>query len=116
MKSIMSRDSEVNQEYLESLKNRDKEKTYVVLYFATDEKGNEEKSWEVKYSRKDTYNFIKSMINYIDLDESKILVSGVAYEDSKNAYEFMKFASQYMDDPTFNIDDYYIKDRVEEEE
>lgn len=124
MKNFMNRDNEVDEKFLEEIKenpkamysNDKKEKGYMILYYITDNEGNSEKSWEVTYGRKATYEFIKSIIEYINLDDSKVVVEGLSFDDSKSVYEFMKHISQYMDDPKFNIDDYYVPDNNSEEE
>jgi len=117
MKQFMSRTTEVDEKFLKEgkknpksmYKDDKKEKSYIILYYLTDpETKEEDKSWEVCYGRDRTYNFIKSIINYIDLESSKVVVEGLSFDEAKNAYETMKYLSQYMDDPTFDIDEYYI--------
>lgn len=119
----MKRDEIINEDLLkEGLINPDallnkKEKSYMILYFATEPVSKEEeKSWHVAVGREEAYNFIKGMISCIDLESTKVVVGGTTYEDAKNAYQFMKYISQFMNDPTFNIDEYYTPDEDEKGE
>lgn len=121
MQEFMKRDTELDPELLKLAESnpdvllKKNEKSYMILYYATDpESKEEEKSWHVAIGRKETYEFIKSMIKYIDLENTKVVVEGTSFENAKNAYETMKYLAQFMNDPTFNIDEYYVKEPEEE--
>ena len=92
-----------------------KDKTYIVLYLGTDEEGKDIKSFEVITGRKEAYTFIKNMIECLDIHESKVLLDPasytdknniVGYEESASIYEFMGHVSQYMEEDSFDIEDY----------
>ena len=86
------------------------EKMYLVLYIGTDDEGNEIKSYEDIQGRVATYNFIKGIIDYIDIYESRVLVETVVLANALNVYEFMKQVSKYINDPSFDIEDYNYGD------
>lgn len=85
------------------------EKTYIILYYI-DIDDKEENSFEIIKGRKETYEFIKGMVECIDLTRSKILTDTVTYKDAISVYEFMSFASSELDDLNFHIDDYLVGD------
>jgi len=86
------------------------EKMYLVLYIGKDDEGNDIKSYEDLQGRTATYNFIKGMIDYIDIYESRVLVETVILANALNVYEFMKQVSKYINDPSFDIEDYNYGD------
>jgi len=92
------------------------EKMYLVLYIGKDEDGKDIKSYEDLQGRTATYNFIKGMIDYIDIYESRVLVETVTLGDALNVYEFMKQVSKYINDPSFDIEDYNYGDSSIENE
>lgn len=92
------------------------EKMYLVLYIGKDEDGKDIKSYEDLQGRTATYNFIKGMIDYIDIYESRVLVETVALGNALNVYEFMKQVSKYINDPSFDIEDYNYGDSSIENE
>lgn len=81
-------------------------KTYVVLYIGTDEEGKDLRSFEVIVGRKETFDFIKGMIEYLDIHESKVLTDNVAYKDAASVYDFMKYVSSLLEGESFDIEDY----------
>ncbi len=92
------------------------EKMYLVLYIGTDDEGNEIKSYEDIQGRTATYNFIKGMIEFIDIYESRVLVETVVLAKALNVYEFMKHSSKYINDPSFDIEEYNYGDSSIENE
>ncbi len=92
------------------------EKMYLVLYIGKDEDGKDIKSYEDLQGRTATYNFIKGMIDYIDIYESRVLVETVTLVDALNVYEFMKQVSKYINDTSFDIEDYNYGDSSIEDE
>ena len=119
LKPLMSRVSDERAlEILEQAKldpkmiNADNhEKTYVVLYYATDDTTGEElKSWEILKGRQKVYDFIKSMKDYMNMDDSIVLVEGQNVETAKSCYDFVEFVtrnSYVKEDTTFHIEEYH---------
>lgn len=83
-----------------------KVKTYLVLYIGTDEDGKDIKSFEAIKGRKETFDFIKGMVEYIDIHESKVLTDNVSYNDAASVYDFMKYVSSIIEEDSFDIEDY----------
>jgi hypothetical protein len=85
------------------------EKEYLMFYTYGDDKGNEVKDWELITGRKQLYEFIKGLIETLNLDESFILADKEILNNRLTVYEFMKYVVEeqklYPDD-NFNIDDY----------
>lgn len=99
----------------ESKKKKSPEKrTYVILYYAHED-GDDIKSFEVIIGRTNTREFIKNMIECLNIHESKILVDTIPYEEALSVYEFMKAMEIHYSDG-FDIEDYNIGDEIEEDE
>ena len=89
----------------------DKEQTYILLYYSIIDE--EDKSFIIKYSRKDMYDTVKNMVEDIDIHKSFILTdlkNGAELKldevmENGNVYNFMKvFQEVYKDG--FNIEEY----------
>ena len=112
MSKIKDEDLETRKEMIERgelfvpVKETPKTKTYIVLYIGTDEDGNDVKSFEVVEGRKETFEFIKGMVEYLDIHESKVLTDNVSYKDAASVYEFMKYVSSIIEEDSFDIEDY----------
>lgn len=61
--------------------------------------------WNIIRGRKNTYEYLKENIENIDFDDSFVLTEGVALEDRKTIYAFMKHCQDIFNDG-FDIDDY----------
>lgn len=85
------------------------DKVYIVLYYA-DIDDEEVKSFEVLKGRTATYNFIKNIIEYTDIHESKVVIDDVPYDESLSIYEFMIVMKNYFHD-AFDIEDYNVGDK-----
>jgi hypothetical protein len=86
------------------------ERQYLLLYVASAEDGEEDiKSFEFIKGRTRVYDFIKGVIDSIDIHESKVLVEGVTLEGMISVYEFMKHISILLED-NFDIEDYNYGD------
>lgn len=83
-------------------------KTYVVLYIGTDENGDDLKSFEVIEGRLETFEFIKGMVEYLDIHESKVLTGTVGYDKAISVYDFMKYVSSIIEENSFDIEDYNV--------
>lgn len=92
-------------------------KQYLILavFTATDENRDIDKSFEFVTGRTAAWEMIKSMIEYLDIHESLILVEGVALEGAKSIYEFVKYAEVFFPDDTFDIEDYNYGDVDEDD-
>lgn len=84
---------------------------YLILYYSEIE--NEEvKSFEIITGRKEAYEFVKSIVEFVDIHESKVLVSNGTLENAKTVYEYMKLMEVYFED-SFDIEDYNMGDIVD---
>lgn len=89
---------------------------YLVLYEGTDEEGNDLKSYEYIEGRTATFNFIKNMIDYIDICDSKVIAQNVKLIDAITVYQFMKHIQEnelVKDIGSFDIDEYLVGDLEE---
>lgn len=112
MGKIKEEDLETRKEQIEKgvlfvpTEETPKKKTYIVLYIGTDEDGKDIKSFEVIEGRKETFDFIKGIVDYIDIHESKVLTDKVSYNDAASIYDFMKYVSSIIEEDSFDIEDY----------
>ncbi len=103
------------------------EKLYLVLYTYGNEDHSSENGWKLCTGRTETYEFIKSIIDEIDIFNSKILVETkkqdiktgergyyfLSIEKSLTVYAFCKSIEQYYGDDGFDIEDYnYSKPEI----
>lgn len=94
------------------------ERLYLIYYYADDpdnNRGEKIKSFEEIKGRTKIYEFIKNMIEYIDIHESKVLVETLTLNDAVSVYDFMKVISQYYESDTFDIEDYNFGDVGEDQ-
>lgn len=97
-------------------------KRYLVLIVGVTEKGEDFKSFEFITGRQTVYDYIKGLITAdreygsIDIHESAIVITSDPVETAKPIYDFMKamVMSGKIEDPGFDIDDYYVGEDVEE--
>ena len=89
------------------------ERQYLLLYIASDDKGEDIKSFEFITGRTATYKFIKGIIESLDIHESKVLVETVTLKEIVSVYDFMKHISSLLED-NFDIEDYNYGDGIEE--
>ncbi|MGL5751125.1 MAG: hypothetical protein ACRCXT_11395 [Paraclostridium sp.] len=89
------------------------EKQYVLLL----EFNDGVKDFEFKTGRIETYNYLKLIVEDIDIHNSRILADTMLVKDAKKVsiYRFFKLMEGVMKD-TFNIDDYAIGDDIYDEE
>lgn len=86
------------------------EKTYVILYYLTIDDGEEVKTFDVITGREATYEFIKNIVENLDIHKSVIMVDNVPYSKAISIYEFMKYIKRYFEEDSFDIEDYNIGD------
>lgn len=96
-----------------SKKKDPNEREYLLLYVGQDENKEEDKTFMFITGRKAIYDYIKNMIDYIDPEESKVLVEGEKMEGMVTVYLFMKYAQDIFDDG-FAIEDYFDEVIIEE--
>ena len=92
----------------EEIKPQDKK--YIVLYYATIDDGEEIKSFEELTGREAVYEFIKNMIECLDIHRSIVLTDNVPYKNAISVYDFMKYIKRYFEEDSFDIEDYNIGD------
>lgn len=91
---------------------RPEDKTYVILYYMTIDTGEDIKSFEVVTGRENAYEYIKGIVEYLDIHESKIMVDNIPYSKAISIYEFMKLMSNHFFEDSFDIEDYNIGDEI----
>lgn len=89
--------------------NPDLDKEYLIFFVYGDDDAGEVKDWKLITGRRKLYEFIKDMIETMNLDESFVLSDKSALEGRLTVYEFMKHVVEeqnlYPEDG-FNIDNY----------
>lgn len=78
------------------------------------DKNSGEKSWNIVVGRTEAYESIKNDIEWINLEESFILVESLVLEKRKSIYAFMKYVEQFYED-NFDIEDYVKGDWSEDD-
>lgn len=123
-----SKEDEMMKKYSEQLEEREKakghstqqeviveekkdpnEKTYLLLLYIDDIENPEKepiKTFEEITGRKAAYYYIKNMIEYLDINKSKILAETVSLQKAATVYRFMKYMEDYFPDENFNIEEY----------
>jgi len=83
---------------------------YIVLYDGEFD-GEEVKSYHKVTGRKAVYEFIKSIIMFIDIEASIVLSEKTTIKDALNVKDFMSMAKVHFfsDDADFDINDYIIE-------
>lgn len=77
---------------------------------------NEQNTFQGIVGRQDTFDYLKSIIETIDIGSSMVLAETVAFKDSITVYEFMKRCIEdgmVQNDDGFDIEEYYC--RIDEE-
>lgn len=80
-----------------------KEKKYIIMYVMSND--DEERRWMPCTGRDAARDFIKIIVDEIDIKKSLVLVDNVALKNSVNVYTFMKKMAELYDDE-FDIEDY----------
>lgn len=116
MKEAISFDTNKNEDHVqaiiealekgEQVKLEKSEQRYLILMYVKDDEDDTRKEFEIKTGRKETYEFLKSMIDIIDVHESKILLDDLGLADASSVYDVMTKFCQIFDDDEFNIEDY----------
>lgn len=87
-------------------------KRYLILIVGTDEDGDDFRDFEFVTGRTAAYNYIKNLVEVIDLVDSKIVVDSEKIEDMKPVLRFMKYVldTGLIIDPGFDIMDHMVGD------
>lgn len=80
------------------------ERQYLICYKAKKDADITD-GWDIVIGRTNAYEYIKDIIDDIDLEYSFILVETLSLKDRKSIYAFMKHVSSLIYDQ-FDIDDY----------
>ena len=85
------------------------DKEYIILlYYGED---GEDNTFQAVKGRQEAFDYIKSMVEYTDLDQSLILAETTTFVDAISIYDFMKSCiihKSVKNDDGFDIDDYRI--------
>lgn len=95
---------------VEEVKISPEDKTYVILYYLSLDDGEDVKTFDIIKGRKETYEFIKGIIENLDIHKSKIMVDNVPFSKAITIYNFMKYMERYFQEDSFDIEDYNIGD------
>lgn len=87
-------------------KQKDSEEKIYLVCLAFTSITNENTMWNIVVGRKAARDLIKDNIDFIDFDESFILVEGCTLEQRKSIYAFIKHIEQFFTDDPFDIDEY----------
>lgn len=85
-----------------------KEKRYILLMVTQNDNEEEEKLFEVITGRENAYNYLKNMIECMDIHESKVMGGTVSYDDALSVYQFMSWCQSngLIECDGFDIEDY----------
>lgn len=89
---------------VDNTKKHPEERQYLICIRAKEGSGSQD-SWDFVIGRTEAYEYIKSVIDDIDMDHSFILVDSVTLAERKSIYAFMKYAGEFYSDG-FDIEDY----------
>ena len=86
------------------------EKEYLLLLYVTDDSGDsDEQRFEIIIGREATYQYIKDMIDGMDINKSRVVVTDVTLKDALTVYQFMiLIKNKYYTDDTFDINEYDV--------
>lgn len=87
------------------------ERQYLICIAAKDG-GND--IWDIITGRTNAYEFIKDNIEFINLEESFILVESNTLSQRKSIYAFLKYVEKFYED-NFDVDDYIKGDWSEDD-
>lgn len=84
------------------------EKRYILLMIIENDISEEEKIFEVITGRVNAYNYLKDMIECMNIYESKIMGGNVSYNDAISVYDFMSWCqyNELVKRDGFDIEDY----------
>ena len=86
-------------------------KTYLLC--VTGKEGYED-YWEIIEGRSNVYEHIKNNAEFIDVENSFVLVEGLALEKRASIYQFMKHCENFFND-SFDIEDYVYLSNISQD-
>lgn len=89
---------------VDNTKKHPEDRQYLICIRTKDGSGVPD-SWDIVTGRTGAYEYIKDIIDDIDMEHSFILVESVALNERKSIYAFMKYAGEFYSDG-FDIEDY----------
>lgn len=89
---------------VDNTKKHPEDRQYLICIRAKEGSGAQD-AWDFATGRTEAYEYIKSNIDYIDLEHSFVLVESVTLSERKSIYAFMKYAGEFYSDG-FDIEDY----------
>lgn len=89
---------------VDNTKKHPEDRQYLICIKAKQESEFQD-SWDIVVGRTEAYEYIKNIIDDIDLDYSFILVESCNLSERKSIYAFMKYAGDFYSDG-FDIEDY----------
>ena len=87
----------------ENKKKGPEEKLYLICVAGLGDNPND---WVIVEGRTEAYEYIKDMIEEIDISRSFILVETEKLNTRKSIYAFMKYVERFYEGDSFDIDDY----------
>lgn len=86
------------------------EREYLLLLYITDDSGESDNQiFEIITGREATYQYIKDMIDGMDINKSKVMVTDVTLKEALTIYQFMMvIKNKYYTNDTFDIDEYNV--------
>jgi len=79
---------------------------YLILYIGEMD-GEEVKSFEIIEGREKAYEFIKSILEFIDIEESKVISEIMTLEEAGSVKDFMISMREYFPNDTFDTSEYF---------
>lgn len=95
---------------IDNKKKNPEDRQYLICISAKD---GEDDSWQIITGRTNAYEYLKDNIDFINFDESFILVESCTLEQRKSIYAFLKHVEQFYED-SFDVDDYVKGDWSED--
>lgn len=99
---------EVEAIQIAKMKHTDIEKMYIILMYPYDD--SEGRTFTIKYSRREVYDYIKEVVDRIDIHKSFVLTdSDLTLEQSQEiatVYNLTKKFQETFADTSFNIEDF----------
>jgi len=98
---------------VDNTKKHPEDRQYLICIRAKIDSGVQD-SWDLVTGRTEAYEYIKNVIDDIDLEHSFVLVESVTLAERKSIYAFMKYAGEFYSDG-FDIEDYIKGDWDEDD-
>jgi hypothetical protein len=96
------------------MRSKDPEERYYLICIRAAAQSDMPDEWHIVSGRTEAREVIINAIDYIDFEESFVLVETCTLNDRKSIYTFMKYIEQFFNDG-FDIDDYVKGDWSEDD-